>query len=80
VFGELVAGRADVMITDGFEADHRAQPHPELAAATVPAPFTGLEKAYFFARDPLMREFTGGQAIASGRWQRRFDRARGADK
>jgi cyclohexadienyl dehydratase len=70
------------MITDGLETDHQAQPHPELAAVPAPVPSTRLETAYFFARDPLMKEFVDawlGQAIASGQWQRRFDRATGAD-
>src|SRR6202040_3855612 len=35
VFDELVADRADVMITDGLEADHQAQLHPELCACPV---------------------------------------------
>jgi cyclohexadienyl dehydratase len=83
VFDELVAGRADVMITDGLEADHQAQLHPELAAVPVPAPFTPLEKAYFFASDPLMKEFIDAwleEAIASGHWQRCLDRAMGAHR
>ena len=52
---EIVAGRADVMVTDGLEADHQAALHPELCAAPVAAPFTRLEKAYMFARDPAMK-------------------------
>jgi cyclohexadienyl dehydratase len=81
VFEELVAGRADVMITDGLEADHQAQLHPELCAVPVPAPFTRLEKAYMFARDPAMKAFIDGwlaAAFASGAWQRALDRARSA--
>src|ERR1700704_1494566 len=78
VFDELVADRADVMITDGLEADHQAQLHPELCAVPVAAPFTRLEKAYMFARDPAMRTFIDGwlaAAFASGQWQRALDRA-----
>ena len=78
VFEELVAGRADVMITDGLEADHQAHLHPELAAVPVAAPFTRLEKAYFFARDRLMKAFVDawlGAAMANGTWQRALDRA-----
>ncbi len=81
VFLELVAGRADVMVTDGLEADHQAQLHPELCAVPVAAPFTRLEKAYMFARDPAMKEFIHawlGEAFASGIWQRRLDAARAA--
>src|SRR5437660_5713881 len=81
VFDELVAGRADVMITDGLEADHQAQLHPELCAVPVPAPWTRLEKAYMFARDPAMKSYIDGwlsAAFASGQWQRALDRAMSA--
>ena len=81
MFDEIVAGRADVMVTDGLEADHQAQLHPELAAIPVPAPFTRLEKAYLFARDPAMKEFVDawlGTAMASGAWQSALGRAMAA--
>jgi len=77
VFDELVAGRADVMITDGLEADHQAALHPELCACPVAAPFTRLEKAYMFARDPAMKAYIDawlGAAFESGQWQRALDR------
>jgi cyclohexadienyl dehydratase len=78
VFDELVAGRADVMITDGLEADHQAQLHPELCAVPVAAPFTRLEKAYMFAQDPAMKAYIDAwlaAAFASGQWQRALNRA-----
>jgi cyclohexadienyl dehydratase len=78
VFDELVADRADVMITDGLEADHQARLHPELCAVPVAAPFTRLEKAYMFARDLAMKAYIDGwltAAFASGQWQRALDRA-----
>ena len=78
VFAELVAGRADVMITDGLEADHQARLHPELCAVPVAAPFTRLEKAYMFARDPAMKAYIDSwlaAAFESGQWQRALDRA-----
>jgi cyclohexadienyl dehydratase len=77
VFLEIVAGRADVMVTDGLEADHQAALHPELCAVPV-APFTRLEKAYMFARDPAMKRFIDdwlAARFASGAWQRALDRA-----
>lgn len=80
VFLEIVAGRADVMVTDGLEADHQAALHPELCAVPV-APFTRLEKAYMFARDPAMKAYVDvwlGDAFSSGRWQAALDRARRA--
>ena len=78
VFDELVAGRADVMVTDGLEADHQAQLHPELCAVPVAAPWTRLEKAYMFTRDPAMKAYIDAwlaAAFASGQWQRALDRA-----
>jgi cyclohexadienyl dehydratase len=81
VFAELVAGRADVMVTDGLEADHQAQLHPELCAVPVAQPFTRLEKSYMFARDPALKAFIDRwleAAFASGAWQRALDRAMSA--
>jgi cyclohexadienyl dehydratase len=81
VFDELVAGRADVMITDGLEADHQAHLHPELCAVPVPAPFTRLEKAYFFAPDRAMKEFIDAwlsEAMHSGLWQSALEKAMAA--
>jgi cyclohexadienyl dehydratase len=83
VFLEIVAGRADVMVTDGLEADHQAALHPELCAAPVAAPFTRLEKAYMFARDPAMKTFIDdwlGAHIASGAWRRMLERAMAAHR
>jgi cyclohexadienyl dehydratase len=78
VFDELVAGRADIMVTDGLEADHQAELHPELCAVPV-APFTRLEKAYMFARDPAMKSAIDAWLeghFAAGTWQQALDRAR----
>src|SRR5689334_18109533 len=83
VFMEIVAGRTDVMVTDGLEADHQAQLHPELCAVPVAAPFTRLEKAYMFARDKAMKAFIDdwlGARIASGAWQLALDRAMSAHR
>jgi cyclohexadienyl dehydratase len=80
VFDEIVAGRADVMVTDGLEVDHQTHLHPELCAAPVPEPFTRLEKAYMFARDAAMKTYIDdwlGAAFASGAWRRTLSRAMG---
>ena len=77
VFLEIVAGRVDVMVTDGLEADHQAALHPELCAVAV-APWTRLEKAYMFPRDPAMKTFVDAwlaDVLASGRWRQALDRA-----
>ena len=78
VFDEIVAGRQDVMVTDGIEVDHQALLHKELCAAAVPAPFTKLEKAYMLPRDPAfvdaVDQWWAGQ-VASGAWARALDAA-----
>lgn len=71
VFDEILSGRADVMVTDGIEADHQALIHPELCPAHVAAPFTRLEKAYLLPNDPdLVRKVNDWIAVetASGDW------------
>ncbi len=81
VFDEILAGRADVMVTDGIEADHQAFIHPELCPTHVAAPFTRLEKAYLLPNDPdLVREVNGWLAdeTASGEWTRILDAAQNA--
>jgi cyclohexadienyl dehydratase len=73
IFDEIVAGRADVMVTDGIEVDQQAILHPELCAAAVPAPFTRLEKAYWLHDDPAMLAAVNqflSQEINSGAWNR----------
>ena len=78
VFDEIVAGRADVMVTDGIEVDHQALLHPELCPAAVPAPFTRLEKAFMLPQDPAfvaeVDRWWAGE-VASGAWRRALDRA-----
>lgn len=73
VFDEILAGREDVMVTDGIEVDHQATLHPQLCAAHVPAPFTRLEKAFMLPQDPAFVQavdrWWAGQ-VASGAWNR----------
>jgi cyclohexadienyl dehydratase len=78
VFDEIVAGREDVMVTDGIEVDHQAFLHHELCPTAVAAPFTRLEKAYWVQKDPeLLRAVDGwlDGEIRSGDWKATLDRA-----
>ncbi|MEU5212460.1 transporter substrate-binding domain-containing protein [Streptomyces sp. NPDC020742] len=50
VFGEIIAGRADVMMTDASETRYQAKIHPELCAVHPDRPFTFSEKAYALPR------------------------------
>lgn len=78
VFDEIIANRADVMVTDGIEADHQAFLHPELCPAHVAQPFTRLEKAYLLPRDPDLATLVDGWLAderASGEAARILDAA-----
>ena len=46
IFDQLVAGNADVMITDALEAVYQSARHPGLAAVHPDRPFTEEQKAY----------------------------------
>ncbi|WP_438485155.1 transporter substrate-binding domain-containing protein [Streptomyces sp. S186] len=50
IFDEIVAGRADVMMTDASETRYQAKIHPELCAVHPDRPFTFSEKAYALPR------------------------------
>jgi len=51
IFEEIIAGRADVMITDATEARLQARLHPELCAIHPDAPFDRSDKAYLMRKD-----------------------------
>src|SRR5437773_2564687 len=57
VFDELIAGRADVMITDAVEARLQAALHPGVLCAAHPErPFDHADKALLLPRDEAFRE------------------------
>ena len=73
VFDEIAANRADVMVTDGIEADHMGFVNPALCPTKVPAPFTRLEKAYWMQRDPELLALVDAwlkTETADGSWDR----------
>jgi cyclohexadienyl dehydratase len=79
VFDEIVAHRADVMVTDGIEVDHQSFIHKGvLCPAAVAQPFTHLEKAYWVQPDAellaAVNAFVDG-AVKSGQWQKDLDAA-----
>ena len=58
IFGEIIAGRADLMITDATETRWQAKQHPELCAVHPDQPFTFVEKAYLTPRgDAVLQEW-----------------------
>jgi cyclohexadienyl dehydratase len=61
IFDEILAGRADLMITDATETRWQQQQHPELCAVHPEAPFTFSEKAYLLPRgDVVLQEWVNG--------------------
>jgi len=79
VFDEIVAHRADVMVTDGIEVDHQSFIHKDVLCPTaVPLPFTHLEKAYWVRPDAELLAVVNGfvqEQIASGAWQSTLEKA-----
>lgn len=55
IFAEIIAGRADVMITDAIEARLQSRLHPELCAIHPDAPFDRAEKAFLMRKDERLR-------------------------
>ncbi|UYB39156.1 transporter substrate-binding domain-containing protein [Streptomyces sp. Je 1-4] len=50
IFDEIIAGRADVMMTDAGETRYQAKIHPELCPLHPDKPFSFSEKAYALPR------------------------------
>jgi cyclohexadienyl dehydratase len=58
IFDEIIAGRADLMITDATETRWQSRQHPELCAVHPDQPFTFAEKAYLLPRgDVVLQEW-----------------------
>lgn len=55
IFEEIVAGRADVMMTDAIETRLQAKLHPELCAIHPDQPFDHADKAYFLTKDDALK-------------------------
>jgi cyclohexadienyl dehydratase len=57
IFDELIAGRADLMITDVAETRFQQKLHPELCSAHPEQPFVSSEKAYLLPRDVPLQQW-----------------------
>lgn len=79
IFAQIAADKADVMVTDGIEADMQAKLNPGvLCAVPVAAPFTHFDNAYLLRKDPVLKQavdqwMTG--ALSSGLWKAKLDAA-----
>ena len=73
IFDRIVAGAADVMITDAIEARLQQRLHPKLCAIHPEAPFDFSEKAVLLPRDVALKAYVDQwlhQAIESGAFAR----------
>ncbi len=78
IFDEIIANRADVMMTDAVETKLQQRLHPELCAINPDAPFDFSELAYLLPRDPALKAFvdtwlhiqgeTGEQRRTTAKW------------
>lgn len=74
IFAVILAGDADVMITDRIEVELQAARHPELCA-TMSGNLTYQEKSYLLPQDPVWQAFVGtwlDLALADGTVSRVF--------
>ena len=73
IFDRIVAGEADVMITDAIEARLQQRLHPRLCAIHPDAPFDFSEKAVLLPRDAVLKAYVDQwlhQAIETGAFGR----------
>ena len=73
IFDRILAGEADVMITDAIEARLQQRLHPRLCAIHPDAPFDFSEKAFLLPRDVALKAYVDQwlhQAIETGAFAR----------
>ena len=77
IFNEIIAGHADLMITDAIETRLQAKLHPELCAVHPDKPFDHSEKAFWMPKDwawkKLVDKWLDGMK-ESGELQRKIDK------
>lgn len=77
IFDQIVAGKADLMITDAIEARLQQKLKPQLCAVHPEAPFDFSEKAYLLPRDLMWKAFVDQwlhQTIESGAFNRQMEK------
>lgn len=77
IFDEILAKRADVMMTDAIETQLQQKLHPGLCSVHPEAPFTISEKAYLLPRgDVVFKEYVDQflhMALIEGQYRRLLD-------
>lgn len=77
IFDQIVAGKADLMITDAVETRLQQKLRPQLCAVHPEAPFDYSEKAYLLPRDFLFKAFVDQwlhQTLQSGAFSKIHDK------
>jgi chorismate mutase-like protein len=77
IFGQIVAGAADLMITDAIETRLQQRLHPQLCAVHPEQPFDHAEKAILLPRDDAFKAYVDrwlGQRLASGSVHHQLER------
>lgn len=77
IFGQIVSGAADLMMTDAIETRLQQRLHPQLCAVHPEAPFDRVDKAILLPRDPALKARVDRwlqQRLDDGDVQRRLDR------
>lgn len=77
IFDQIVAGQADLMITDAIETKLQQKLKPALCALHPDTPFDFSEKAYLLPRDLLWKSFVDQwlhQSIDSGAFAKLLDK------
>jgi cyclohexadienyl dehydratase len=77
IFDEILAGKADVMITDASETMLQQKLRPALCSLHPDHPFNFSEKAYMLARDFALQEFVDQwlhQAMETKEYQSIYDK------
>ncbi|MVW62817.1 gamma subclass chorismate mutase AroQ [Massilia sp. NEAU-DD11] len=77
IFGQIVSGAADLMITDAIETRLQQRLHPQLCAVHPEAPFDMAEKAILLPRDAALKTYVDRwlqQRLDNGDVPQRLDR------
>jgi chorismate mutase-like protein len=77
IFGQIVSGAADLMMTDAIETRLQQRLHPQLCAVHPEAPFDMADKAILLPRDPALKAYVDQwlqQRLDNGDVPRKLDR------
>jgi chorismate mutase-like protein len=77
IFGQIVSGAADLMMTDAIETRLQQRLHPQLCAVHPEAPFDMADKAILLPRDPALKAYVDHwlqQRLDNGDVPKRLDR------